>query len=80
MVTMLVKPRTYWRQLAISQEPADSMPVLLTITEVCSMLRISRWKVYQLIRVNKLGTVKFGSRRLVPIESVRALIRDSEAV
>jgi excisionase family DNA binding protein len=56
------------------------MPVLLTITEVCSMLRISRWKVYQLIRMNKLGTVKFGSRRLVPIESIRALIRDSEAV
>ncbi|RIS61530.1 DNA-binding protein [Mycobacteroides abscessus] len=47
---------------------------LLTIPEACAQLRISRWKVYELIRANTLNTVAIGRRRLVPASTVQQYI------
>ena len=38
---------------------------LLTILEVASLLRVSKWSVYQLIWSGQLRTLKIGRRRLV---------------
>jgi excisionase family DNA binding protein len=72
MVTTLAAPRLYWRQLA-APTPGDQ-PSLLTITEACAELRVSRWSVYQLIRNGKLATITIGRRRLVPAAAIRTLI------
>jgi excisionase family DNA binding protein len=49
-------------------------PHLLTVDEARQALRISRWTLYRLIQQRQLTTVKIGSRRLVPRESLEALI------
>ena len=51
---------------------------LLTIPEVCRLLRIGRSFAYDLIRMGKLRTLKIGSRRLVQPNAVRELIAEIE--
>lgn len=41
-------------------------PLLHTVEEAAEMLRISRWKVFELIRVRELRSVKIGGLRRVP--------------
>jgi excisionase family DNA binding protein len=38
---------------------------LLTITEVCTLLRVSKWSVYNLIWSGQLSTLTIGRRRLI---------------
>jgi len=38
---------------------------LLTIKEVCELLRVSKWSVYRLIWSDQLQTLTIGRRRLV---------------
>ncbi|BCB84464.1 helix-turn-helix domain-containing protein [Phytohabitans suffuscus] len=77
--------RTYCRAPAVAA-PADDFgqednhaartftPTLLTVDEACRMLRISRPKLYEYINSRQLRTVRFGSRRLVPLPAIRALV------
>ncbi|MCX5082725.1 helix-turn-helix domain-containing protein [Streptomyces sp. NBC_00401] len=51
-------------------------PEALTVPEVMEALRISRFKVYDLIRSNELPSIKIGRARRVPIDSVRVYMRD----
>ena len=48
-------------------------PVLIDIDGAAAALRIGRTTTYKLISEGKLQTVMIGRRRLVRIESVRAL-------
>ncbi|HJP68131.1 MAG TPA: helix-turn-helix domain-containing protein [Sphingomicrobium sp.] len=69
--------RAFWRRTTpTSHEPGDGSvpPVLYTIKEACAVLRVSNWKLYQLIRSRQLATVRIGKRRLVPRDAVDALI------
>lgn len=75
MVTASTRPRLFWRQAAIRPSSADAAPVLLTIPEVCAMLRVSRWSVYQLINKRRLKTVQIGRRRLVALSAVHAMLQ-----
>jgi excisionase family DNA binding protein len=50
------------------------LPVLLTITEACNLLRISRWSFYRLVQQRRLRTVKIGARRLVPPAAIADLV------
>ncbi|MBO3752174.1 helix-turn-helix domain-containing protein [Streptosporangiaceae bacterium NEAU-GS5] len=50
---------------------------LLTTDEACRVLRISRWKLYDLIRRGRIGTVRIGRRRFVPPEAIADLIGQS---
>lgn len=52
----------------------NQQPVLLTIEEARSVLRISRWSLYQLINRNRLKTIRLGRRRLVAADDLRALL------
>jgi excisionase family DNA binding protein len=57
--------------------------LLLTTTEAASRLGIGRSTLYDLIRTNRLCTVKIGRRRLVPIaalDDVVALLVEETAV
>lgn len=49
-------------------------PALLTIREASEVLRISRWKLYELINDRKIDTVKIGRRRLVPADTLTKLV------
>jgi len=40
--------------------------LLLTVEETADMLTISRWKVFELIRLRELRSVKIGGLRRVP--------------
>jgi excisionase family DNA binding protein len=55
-------------------------PVLYRVDEAAEALRISRTAIYELIRSERLRTVKVGRRRLVPVtalsEYVGAMLDD----
>ncbi|MGP3773216.1 helix-turn-helix domain-containing protein [Streptomyces sp. SDT5-1] len=51
-------------------------PEALTVPEVMKALRISRFKVYDLIRSNELHSITIGRARRIPVDSLRAYMRD----
>ncbi|MFD7294129.1 helix-turn-helix domain-containing protein [Streptomyces sp. NPDC059897] len=51
-------------------------PEALTVPEVMEKLRLSRFKVYDLIRSNELRSITIGRARRIPVDSVRAFMRD----
>ncbi|WP_228803071.1 excisionase family DNA-binding protein [Nocardia farcinica] len=61
-----------WLRHQMAGLPSDPAPGvssssdLLTIPEICSRLRLSRWSVYQLIHRRELASIKIGRRRFVP--------------
>lgn len=44
----------------------ERRPLLHTVEETAEFLTISRWKVFELIRVRELRSVKIGGLRRVP--------------
>lgn len=48
-------------------------PLLLTILDAAKALSLGRSKLYQLIGEGRLETVTIGRRRLVRVDSIRAL-------
>lgn len=64
------------KNLQTNQQPATGPePELLTVRETYLRLRISKWKLYDLIRRNLLETIQIGKRRLIPTAAVQALIQ-----
>lgn len=52
--------------MSIPRNLAPTVPLLLTVEETADMLTISRWKVFELIRLHELRSVKIGGLRRVP--------------
>jgi excisionase family DNA binding protein len=50
------------------------MPVLYTVEEAAEILRISRWKVFDLIRIKQLRSVKIGGLRRVPASAIEEYV------
>ncbi|WP_196814652.1 helix-turn-helix domain-containing protein [Nocardia sp. BMG111209] len=48
---------------------------LLTITEACARLRISKWSLYRLIHQQQLATVTIGRRRFVPVAEADRFVK-----
>lgn len=48
-------------------------PILYSIPQTCTALGLSRSKTYELISQGRLLTVHIGRRRLVRVDSVKAL-------
>ena len=48
----------------------------LSIVEAARVCGLSRATLYRLINQKKLATIKIGSRRLVPVAAVDALLRE----
>lgn len=53
---------------------SNDAPLLLTVPEACTLLRISRWSFYRLLREGRIETIRLGSRRLVPAAGLERLI------
>jgi len=53
---------------------AGSGEVYLTVNEVADRLRISRWKVYELIRARDLDSFRVGRCRRVPASAVETMV------
>lgn len=49
-------------------------PVVYTVEEAAEVLKISRWKVFDLIRINALRSVKIGGLRRIPRTAVEDYI------
>lgn len=49
-------------------------PALLTVTEACAMLQVSRWSLYRLMQSQSLGSVRIGRRRFVPATAIEAFL------
>jgi excisionase family DNA binding protein len=58
-----------------SDQQDPTRPVLLTVSETCASLRISRWTFYRLIQSGQLETVKIGTSRRVPPAALDALVK-----
>ena len=54
-------------------------PILLSIEKAAEALSIGRSKTYQLISEGRLLTVSIGRRRLVRVDSVRAVANGEPA-
>ncbi|WP_430478122.1 helix-turn-helix domain-containing protein [Streptomyces sp. P11-1] len=50
-------------------------PALLTVREAYLRLRISKWKLYDLIRNRLLESVQIGRRRFIPADRLRAYVQ-----
>ncbi len=53
--------------------------VLLTVSEACATLRISRWSLYRLIQGQRLESILIGRRRLVPADAVARFVTELRA-
>jgi excisionase family DNA binding protein len=53
--------------------------ILVSIPDAAKALGIGRSKVYELVGEGRLETVTIGRRRLVRVESIRALAEAAEA-
>ncbi|GAA4797017.1 helix-turn-helix domain-containing protein [Streptomyces sanyensis] len=53
-----------------------SEPVALTVPEVMAALRLSRSKVYDLIRSKQLRSFTSGRARRIPVDAVRQYMHD----
>lgn len=49
---------------------SERRPLLHTVEEAAEILAISRWKVFDLIRVRELRSVKIGGLRRVPRSAI----------
>jgi len=47
----------------------------LRVREAIAAYRISKTKLYELMKTGKLATVKVGGSRLIPVESLEALLK-----
>ncbi|MFJ4121535.1 helix-turn-helix domain-containing protein [[Kitasatospora] papulosa] len=54
--------------------PLLTAPEVLTVPEVMRALRLSRFKVYDLIRSRELASIKIGRCRRVPADALRTFI------
>ncbi|WTP58900.1 helix-turn-helix domain-containing protein [Streptomyces phaeochromogenes] len=50
-------------------------PLLLTVPDVMVTLKVSRTKVYDLIRTHRLASIKVDGCRRIPAESVQDFVR-----
>jgi excisionase family DNA binding protein len=53
-------------------------PVFLTVEETAGVLRISRTRVFDLIRTNRLRSSKFGRVRRIPVSAIREFAKACE--
>jgi excisionase family DNA binding protein len=73
--TLPTMRRAYWRATGAPRRfDATNQPLVVSVPEACTLLRVSRWTLYQLIRSGKLETVTIGTRRLVPVSALYELL------
>lgn len=76
-----LRPRSSVLRQAIEQskEWKPAPDAMLTVAEACQYLRISKWKLYQLMQDRMLSSVKLGRRRLIRMQSILKFVEQLEA-
>jgi len=64
------------QQWAVLLEPTGSSQLLLTVPEAAAVLRMSRAKLYELMRRGQVLSVLIGGSRPVPRTAVLAYVRE----
>jgi excisionase family DNA binding protein len=60
--------------MSTTTEPTSNVEPYLTVEEVAEALKISRWKVYELIRSRELASFRVGRCRRVPASAVADMV------
>ncbi len=60
--------------IALATQPAGPAPALLSVEDAARVLGLSRTTVFTLVRTGELESIKVGSRRLVPRQSIDAFV------
>lgn len=63
----------------MSEQSPRVVPQAYSIEGFCAAYSLSRSKVYELISLGKLHSVRVGGRRLIPAEAGEALLRSAAA-
>lgn len=63
----------------VSREPSLRSPHLLTVPEVMTALGVGRGAVYDLIRSERLLSIKIGRSRRIRVEDLESFIRGNSA-
>jgi excisionase family DNA binding protein len=73
-------PRSETLRAALEQPKDDSaqVPILFTIAEASTYLRISKNTVYGLLRTNELKAVRIGRRRLIQASELQRFVTQRE--
>lgn len=67
--------------LNVWELPTDQLPPLLLRPEqAAKVLNVSRWKVFELIRLGELRSVKSGGSRRVPVSALHEYVSRLEAM
>lgn len=75
MEVLVPIPSTMW------EVPTDQLPpILLRPKQAARVLNVSRWKVFELIRLGELRSVKSGGSRRVPVSALREYVTRLEAM
>jgi excisionase family DNA binding protein len=53
---------------------SDALPILITVAEVATVLRIGRTAAWELIREHKIPSVKIGRTRRVPVSAIQEYV------
>jgi excisionase family DNA binding protein len=72
-----MRPKRYG---SIVTKGATLAPEAIDVDGACRLLGIGRSKLYRMIRAGELPSVKLGDRRLLRLETVRALLAGLERV
>lgn len=60
----------------MTSEPIERL--CATADEAAASLRISKSRVYDLMRTNELASIKLGRSRLIPIAELRRFVADQQ--
>jgi excisionase family DNA binding protein len=63
----------------MSSQPFSPERKALSVNEMARAVGISRATIYRLVQQKRLATVKIGSRRLVPVSEIDALLAKAAA-
>lgn len=51
-------------------------PLVFTVPELAQVLKVSRRHAYEIVRLGLVPSVRFGKRIVVPVEGVKAFLRN----
>ncbi len=57
-----------------SPPPPTIQPLLVSVDEAATALRLGRTKIYSLMKAGALSYVKIGKRRLIPVSGLKTLV------
>lgn len=74
MNTVMPRAKALWPDAGKLKNEEQRPTAMLTVSEACRSLRISKWSLYRLMKSGKLEYGKIGTRTLIPADSIEKLV------